>query len=175
MASSRRFPRRRGGSGRQRTTWNNHALTFSLGTAGVLVFSDLTPVPLNVGDEKHGTAVCKRLIMHFSARQADPVGNTPQNFGVGIGIISQQALAQLEILAPLSTINDNQDWYYWTGRSTFRDTNDNLAPNYWDADIRSQRRLRAGYSLVMSIEPESVNTTNLTITASVRALWAISN
>jgi len=76
-------------------------------------------------------------------------------------------------LAPLANLG--QDWYYWTGRSTFRDANVSPNRNDWEIDIRSKRRLRAGYGLVMVMEPLGANSSNIIVTAGVRNLWAIAN
>ncbi len=176
MPTSRRFRSRRGGSARIKTTWNNSALTFTLGTAGVVTFANLTPRPLSIGDESHGTAVCKRAIMNFKAVQLESASNVPQNFGIGLYVSTRQAISQLEILLPLGAGNTNQDWYYWTGRSTYGETNEvgQSSPD-WDVDIRTSRRLREGYGLVLAIEPASANTSGIIITASVRLLWSVSN
>ena len=175
MVTRRRSPRGRRGSVRQKVTWNNHALTFTLATSGVLVFANLTPKPLSIGDDAHGTAVSKRVIMNFSARQVGPASDVTQQFGIALYIQTLQAITQLEILQPLSAQNVDQDWYYWTARSTFRETSDNLDSLNWDVDIKTQRRLRSGYGMILVAEPVAANTSNIIITASVRQLWAISN
>jgi len=177
MTTRRNFRSRRRGSGtRPKLTWENFALTFTLGTAGVLVFVDLTPVPLrlSVSEDRHGTAVLQRTIMSFSAVQISNVVTVSQQYAIGMYVQTLQAIANLEILEPLGNLG--QDWAYWTARSTLRETDaDPGGSREWDVDLRMKRRLRSGYGLVLVMEPLVANTGIIVVTASVRLLWAISN
>ena len=130
--TSRRFSRRRrGGSARVRTTWINQAFTFNLGTAGVIVFAEITPVSLD------NTGVLVRSVISFSADQLDPVLTVPQQYAVGIYVQTRQAIDNLEILAPLA--NTDQDWYYWIGRTLFREgVADSVTGDRWEVDLRSK-------------------------------------
>ena len=174
MPTSRRFRSLRRGSGtRQKTTWNQRALQFALGTVGGVVFADLTPKPLSItGEVEHGTAVLMRFIASFQMNQETLITNVPQSFAIGVYVSSIAAISATTILAPLS--NEDQDWYYWTARSTFTEDVPQAGPT-WEIDIRSKRRLRSGYGLVMTVEPLAANTADLELTVGLRLLWAISN
>jgi len=172
MPTSRHFRSRRTGL-RPKTTWSQSAFEVTLGTVGALIFSDLTPVPLSIGDEKHGTATLLRSLMSFNVRQSALVSNTSQNFAVGMYVADLQAIAASQIVAPLGSGNQNQDWAYWTARSTFRE--DDVVGINWDVDLKSKRRLRAGYGLVMVFEPRVANTVSLFISIGMRQLWTITN
>jgi len=153
-------------------TWEQTALTFNLGTAGVVLFADLTPPPLDNSEDFHGTAVLQRSIITFQSTQQDSVSNASQSYAIGMYVSTRAAILTPTVLAPLS--NAGQDWLYWTGRSTYREADHNKGES-WEIDLRSKRRLRGGYGLIMVIEPLAANTSIVTITVGARLLWAISN
>ena len=173
MTTTRRGRRGRRGSARVKTTWENSALTFPLLTAGVVVFADITPHPLQAHDttEEHGTATVLRSIISVDVAQLAPQVNTPQNYALAMYVGTAANVVGANILQPLA--NENQDWYYWTARSTFREGEERQQS--FEADIRSRRRLRGGYHLVMVGQPDSANASNITLTVGLRQLWAISN
>ena len=166
MPSNRRFRSRCGGSARVKTTWNNLAFTFGLSTLGVVVFAEITPVNLN------NTGTLLRSIISFSADQLDPVLTVPQEYAIGIAVQTRQAIDNLEILEPLA--NMDQDWYYWTGRTLFREgAAESVTGDRWEVDLRSKRRLRGGYGLVITMEPAIANLVDIDVTVGLRQLWAI--
>jgi len=174
MTMRRRSPRRRSGSGRQRVTWQNDALRFTLGSTGTPVFFDITPEPMKGGDPRHGTATCKRIILSANLNQIALVDNVPQSMALGIYVLTQEAITATTILGPLDVGQDIQDWYYWTARTTFRDagTGDGNAQVNWEVDIKTQRRLRGGYGMVVVAAADTDNTVSMLLTLGIRSLWA---
>ena len=98
-----------------------------------------------------GTATIKRMIANFSwSLSVNLVENEVAHLAVGIAVVSLDALVAGAVPDPLSDFN--QDWYYWTGRF-FKHTATQQNPQLdWGTDIRSQRRLRGGYALMMAVE-----------------------
>ena len=173
MTTRRRSPGRRRGSARPRTTWEQHALVFTLPPTGVLQFTDLTPTPLKSGDPRHGTAVLVRAIMSFKAVQ-QTASTLPQEFAFAAYVQTQAATTALQIMAPIAAVNDLQDWYYWTARSTFREGDVNTLES-WEVDLRTKRRLRHGYGLVLVGEASASNLESISVTIGLRLLWVINN
>jgi len=174
MPTFRRSRGGRRGSTRVRTTWSNLAFSMNLPSTGALIAADLTPEPLSASEGRHGTAVCRRVIATFTAAPQDPVNNVPQRFGVGIQVLSQDAIANLQFLGPLDSGSDSQDWYYWTARGILHETG--LGGNLdWEIDLKTSRRLRAGYGLIMVGQANAANTEAMRMTVGLRLLWAISN
>ena len=156
-------------------TWNQKALQFSLGVAGSTVFADITPQPLAIsGEIEHGTATLQRMLITFNANQEAVVLNVPQRFAVGVYVSTNAAISASTVLNPLGNVD--QDWVYWTARSTFMEvassTNAGIS---WDVDLRGKRKLRGGYGLVIVAQPDVSNTVDLELTVGMRLLWAISN
>lgn len=172
MTTRRRSPRRRGGSVRQRVTWQNDPLSFTLGSTGTPVFFDLTPEPLKGGDPRHGTAVCMRLIMSAELNSISAVTDVPQAMGLGIYVLTQEAIQQTSVLGPLDANSDIQDWYYWTARSTFRESSTIADHTTWEVDLKSKRRLRGGYGMVIVAAADTSNTVSLLLNVGIRTLWA---
>ena len=175
MPTSRRFRARRGGSARQRTTWQNNTFEFDLPLIGTILFADLTPEPLRSADPRHGTAVCKRLIMSFDLSQDAIVAGFQQLIGLGVYVLTQEGIQQASIEDPLGLDGSRQDWYYWTSKATFRESEASPSNIHWEADIRTSRRLRSGYGLVMAARADTPNVVDMLLTASIRSLWAIEN
>ena len=173
MTLKRRFQRRRGGSGRAKTTWSQYALTFNLSATGTTVFADLTPPPLLIAGETfgHGSATVKRAIMSFNLAQEAAVTNQFQQMGLGIYVETTQGVVDLSIRDALS--GSENDWYYWTARGTFMDTSATQGLHNWEVDIRLMRRLREGYRLVVIAQANPTNSQNLEVTAGMRLLWTI--
>ena len=166
MTTRRRSPRGRGRSARKPLSWTNNAFTFNLGIAGVLVFAELTPTTIQT------TGTVLRTIMTVTAMQIAAVANVPQEYALAMYVQTQQAIDNLEILAPLSTLGQNQDWYYWTGRATFLEAaggpNDQFA-----VDIKSSRKLRQNFGLVLVAEPVGANTSAVDLVVGIRQLWQL--
>ena len=83
----------------------------------------------------------------------DGVSVDPDVFhlGIGVGVVSLDALVAGAVPDPLSDFN--QDWYYWTSRFLKHVTANQGPPaQQWEIDIRSRRRLRGGYALMLAAE-----------------------
>ena len=113
------------------------------------------------------------MLMTFTANQTVLAANTPQEFAVATYVSTQQAIDSLEILAPLANLD--QDWHYWTARSTFREDTEPSDKTQWEVDIRSMRKLRHGYGFVLVAEPVLANTASIEMTVGARLLWSVSN
>ena len=104
MTTRRRSPRRRFGSGKRTpTTWQNSALTMTLGTAGVLTFLELTPPPLVFAEDPHGTAVLLRTILTAASRQVDAIATVTQQYAIAMYVGLRQNILTLDIIAPLTS------------------------------------------------------------------------
>ncbi len=174
MTTRRRSRPRRGTSPRTKTTWDQAALGFQLGTAGVVVSANLTPAPLSFSEDFHGTATLMRLIMSVEATQETVVANVPQTFAMATYVGQLAAFIVPTVLAPLG--NSQNDWHYWTHRSTFADNTDGSADRTtWEVDLRTKRRLRGGFGYFMVVEPAVANTALMDVIVGIRLLWAIQN
>ena len=155
---------------RQKTSWLQTSAEFVISAgAGAILFLDLTPPPMRdaIGSTE-GTATIKRLILHglFSLL----VPNVNLQFAMlGIYVLSHEAFLQTALSDPTS--DEGQDWYYWTARSAqAADVGVLLTGDKWDVDIRTARKLRAGYKLVMVIN-NPLNNVITTMHIATRALW----
>ena len=165
-APRRRSPRRSGPA--RKVSWENLAVNHSHGVMASTVFTDLTPEPMQTVHLGVGTATIRRLLGHltFSAAGADADASF---ISIGVAVVSQDALAAGALPDPEGDFN--QDWYYWTRRSLRIVATGGPAQVDWDLDIRSMRRLRGGYALVMISETPTNNVvTDLEI--SLRTLWS---
>ena len=88
---------------------------------------------------------------------------------VGVGVVTRDA--RLAGVVPLPLSSFNQDWLYWTLRKFKQQTTSGVQMLLWEADIRSRRRLRGGYDLVMVAE-SPVNTDVTILTVGMRLLWS---
>jgi len=168
MTTRRRSPNRsfRRSGRRQKISWLQSALEFVISAGvGAILFSDLTPPPMRAASTE-GTATIKRLIMTglFGA-QAQSI--QPQRMAMGIYVVSHEAFDQTAFSDP--TADEGQDWYYWTQRAV-QPNGISSQGDYWDIDLRTSRRLRAGYKLIMVVNnPLNDVVTNLTV--GLRTLW----
>jgi len=113
-----------------------------------------------------GTATIVRAIMHFTFGTI--VSNTArQQVALGIYVAGHEELAQTALNDP--TADANQDWYYWTLRSLYP-----LAVSsnqvQWEVDLKTMRRLRTGYKLLMVVN-NPINTVASELNLAARLLW----
>ncbi len=134
--------------------------------------NDLTPDPIRtVAAHRGDTATIRRLILHFNISSVSPE-TTLEVASFGIYVASHEALAQSAFNDP--NADAGQDWYYWTSRALLGlSASDNTQGHTWDVDIRSQRRLRGGYDLILVSAGLSSNTIVINSLVSARALWSI--
>ncbi len=168
MRRARARPRARRNP-RAKVSWENLAFTANLTAAVNIVIADLTPEPIQTVTGDVGTATLRRAIMHFDLSQ-DAVGDNNVNIGtIGIYVAGHEGFDQNAVSDPEGDFF--QDWYYWTRRAIMRDTAGEAAMVSWDADIRSMRKLRGGYKLVMVVT-HPLNGNPLELRTSMRLLWS---
>ena len=98
-----------------------------------------------------GTATIHRMIANFRhTLDGSSVDGAVAHVAVGVAVVSLDALTAGAVPDPLSDFN--QDWYYWTGRFLKHQASSDANVSAWDVDIRSRRRLRGGYALMMAVE-----------------------
>jgi len=161
--------RRNPGRFREPTRWENLAFQFVHPAAATIVFADLTPEPIQTITTT-GTATIKRLLMHFKLTTllVSPSA-IRQDIFVGVGVVTKDAVAAGALPDPLSDFE--QSWYYWTGRqiTTVVGSTQEVA---WDVDIRSMRKLRSGYRLVL-VTQSAAEENAMELFASIRTLWSV--
>jgi len=87
-------------------------------------------------------------------------------------------VADHESLGGLSFLDPNadplQDWYYWTSRAGDIRNTTQQSTKSWSADIRTSRRLRGGYDLIMVAGGNAaINTIAMDLNIGMRLLWRI--
>ncbi len=172
--TTRRFtraPRRRGNAApRKPVSWENLAFTAAHSAAASVVVADLTPEPMQTVHAGVGLATVRRALLHFDfMHNGVDVSVSEQEIFIGIAVVTEDALAAGSLPDPASDFN--HDWYYWTFRTHKWTTAASQPPQIsWDADIRSMRRLRGGYRLVMISENDMQDNATILRTG-MRLLW----
>ncbi len=167
MTMKRRSRPRRGSSRGLRTTWAQFGVEFALtAPTGPIVFADLTPEPMISELSTIGQAKLLRMIGHIMytadvASAADPLHAT-----IGFYVGTHEAIIGGSLLDPQSDLQ--QAWYYWTFLSATA-LNSQQIVNF---DIRTQRRLRAGYKFI-AVANNPLNAQASKISLSLRLLWQI--
>ena len=150
---------------RRQTTWYNRRRLITHTAAAEIQATELTHPAISSGFQPGGT--CLRLIMEIRLRNSATVHDAV-TFGVGVVVVTADALAVPSAVAlPDPMADEEQDWYYWwTGEVSLSD--EGLLPV--KIDIRSARKFRGGYRLVLLTENVIAElTTEVSIMA--RTLW----
>ncbi len=158
---------------KRKTSWQQSIFFVELPATGAIVAADLTPEPIRTGGDSHrgGTATLMRGIIHFDLGSVSP-NTTLEVASVGIYVASHEAILQTAFSDPNS--DPQQDWYYWTSRALgMLSASDDTQGISWDVDLKTKRRLRAGYDLLMVLAAASSNTIALKALVTLRLLWAI--
>ena len=143
------------------------------GVLGEEVFTDLTPQPM--ATDLVGTATLIRSVMNFRfGADTSSLGATVQRIGIGITVMTNDAFAASAIPDPL-TGDFQQSWYYWTARQQTLLGTSGPREQFWDVDIRSARRLRGGFKLVIISESPSLNDLDTSLFINMRNLWQITS
>ena len=109
-----------------------------------------------------GSATVKRFIMSGTvAPGLNEVSGV--RLCLGIYVASHEAFAQTALSDPCG--DEGQDWYYWTQRTVHT-----IAGGDWEVDLRTARRLRAGYKLILVVNNQ-LNEITLALNLSIRSLW----
>ena len=146
--------------------WANLLFQHIHPAAATEVFSDMSPNAIRNGTQE--TATLRRLILHFDYNVQ--VALNVAQIAVGIAVVTADALDPIaQIPDPL--FDAEQGWLYWTNREWSGPAGSGTRQS-WDADIRSMRKLRGGYRLVLITEsPATSFPSNISI--SLRALWSV--
>ncbi len=116
-----------------------------------------------------GLATCQLMIIHVDMTYLDANVALDQSFvSMGVAVVTEDALAAAALPDP--EFDFNHDWYYWTRRMHKQNTLDSPPITSWDAIIRSKRRLRGGYRLVLITE-NPANPDPIEVMISMRNLW----
>ncbi len=167
MTMKRRSRSRRGSSRGLRTTWAQFGIEFNLtAPTGPIVFADLTPEPMISELSTIGQAKVLRMIGSL-VYSADIISATdPLHATLGIYVGIHEAIIGGALLDPQSDLQ--QAWYYWTFLSVLQPS----TPTTLEFDIRTSRRLRAGYKLI-AVANNPFNAQVSKISLSLRLLWQI--
>ena len=150
---------------RRRTTWYNRIRKITQPSVG-LIITDLTHPMISSGFESTGT--CVRLIIQLRATNITAVPDLV-SLAVGVAVVTQDAVAAGFIAMPNPLTDVEQDWYlWWYGNLGVSDH----TVLFLDRDIRSARRLRGGYRLVLITETE-VTELSTEISVMARTLWML--
>jgi len=148
MPGRQRIRRGRSRSPTSAVSWRQFAVTLALAAGANQVVSDLTPPPMRA--DLTGTATIVRSLMSFN-HMLGSVNAVPSRVGVGITIMTNDAFFALAPPDPAG--DESQGWYYWTEREQLHElVGDNGSNLAWEADVRSSRRLRGGFKLVLVVE-----------------------
>jgi len=155
------------------TLWENISVEHAHGTVGEEVVTDLTPEPMATA--LVGTATLIRSVMNFRyGIDAAGSSDTAQQVALGITVMTNDAFAALAIPDPL-TGDFQQGWYYWTARQVLGAGSGGPREMFWEADIRSARKLRGGFKLVMVSETTAINDLGTALFINMRNLWQITS
>ncbi len=94
---------------------------------------------------------------------------TQQVFSMGVCVLSRDAATAGTVPEPLSDLQ--QAWYYWAVRNPIGEAGGDRQQS-WDFDIRTKRRLRSGYDLVLTTE-NPTNELVIDVSISIRLLWTV--
>jgi len=164
---------RRSGT-RPRTTWNQTRSNFVFTGAAGSVFLDLSHPTITSGENSGGS--CIRVIgdVRFENAGANP---DHINVGVAIMVVTEDALGAGVIPSPFTDLR--QDFYFWRATAFHLDQAGG-AQSSVDAyvelakiDLRTSRRLREGYRLVMGVEKDATSEVSWNFTTSLRTLWRL--
>ena len=164
MVSRRQTVRRPVATGvRRQTTWSQDEIQQTLNPAAGLVLSDISAQQIQENSEETGT--CMRLLMEVEISNVATEAS-PENVSFGIGVL----VAPLEVIPANAVPNpcgpSDQDWYYWwCGHRQV-----SVRGLSWSVDIRSARKLRGNYRLVL-VMSNLINELFTTVNITHRTLW----
>ncbi len=172
MARRRRSRGSSNGNRGAPTVWESSIFEVDHAIGGGQSVSDLTPLPMRTNQS--GTAICQRLLIK-GQYQVDGAGASvnAQFTTVGICVVTNDAFFAAAVPDPLG--DTTQGWYYWDN-FTLNPQNINAAgtmDSHVLTDIKTKRRLRGGYKLVLVTEAPAGNDLATKIILSIRALWKI--
>jgi len=149
-------------SNRRPTTWAQRCDDVLLTAAASTVLIDLSHAGIVASFEDGGT--CMRLILQIHASN---VAVVPDNTTLAFGVLVMTTEALGAGSTPLPLTDPSQDWFYWwCGHVAVGDHGIKLV----DVDIRSARKLRAGYRLVLVLQ-NAASEIATQVSVMSRTLW----
>ena len=134
----------RGRAARKKTYWDQNNFQANTTAVGFTSVRDISHILITGGQEAGGT--CLRLVGNMNYMQI-AASFEPFNFGVGVAVITNDALAAGAVPDPLTDLtHDWYFWYAWEGNLGFE------VQHTKEFDICSSRRLREGYRLVWVVQ-----------------------
>ncbi len=163
--------RQRSRGTRAKYFWQQTFVTHVMLSTGNQVHTDISHKMIVDGTEPGGT--CRRLILDARVLASDTAGDAV--LGVGVVVTTQDAVASGVIPNPVD--NSRQDWYYWkgfpmVGVSSGLVAGDGSNP-FWSTDIRTARKLREKYALVLTTVSKPTSTQPFVVHYAVRTLWTL--
>ena len=147
------------------TTWQNTVHAQILSNVAGISIKDITHQDIISGFESTGT--CVRLMGTIETQNvASEAGALYESLGVGVLVAPIESIAATAVPDP--SLTNDQDWYYWWGGELVND----VKGRKWSFDIRSARRLRANYRLLM-VFANQTNEVSQTVNVSIRTLWKL--
>jgi len=150
--------------------WENLIFKVPLAAGANLAIADLTREPMSaslVGTA--GTII--RLILRVRHMLLS-TSEVPITVVMGITLMTIDAFTALASPDPIG--DQQQPWYWWDSLTMVRDTNAAPQTDSRDFDIRTSRKVRSGWKLVLVSETDAGNHPSATdLDISVRALWRL--
>ena len=133
-------------------------------TIGASFVQDISHLSISLGNNAGGT--CLRMIGNLNYYTEAAVSEV-FNIGVGVVVVTAEALAAGVVPDPLS--DTTQDWYYYHAWQGNLSQDDQHTQNF---DIRSARRLREGYALAWSTQNFTQEVAGK-LSVRIRSLWTL--
>jgi len=166
MARSSRGFSRGARRGRKRPTyWAQEKFSTLLGPAADQASQDISHISISLGDNAGGT--CLRVIGNLNYFH-NAATFEQFNIGVGIAVVTKDALAAGALPDPLSDLE--QDWYYWHSWEGLLGFSD--GQHQENFDIRTARKLREGYRLAFMMQSFTQELEG-EIQVNLRTLWTL--
>jgi len=171
--TNRRSTGRRPRAPRRVTIWENLAFSTVFAIGGNQDIADLTPEPM--ATSLVGTATLVRMVAQWSITiPVAVISPTPNFHSVGIAVVTADAFTAAALPDPESDFQ--QSWYYWNRWMVrINAAVTSTVEAHFPVDIRTARRLRSGYKLVMINETPVTNTLSLQLAISMRLLWQVTS
>ena len=158
---------------RQPTTWFNKRINFVQTGAAQSTLTDISHPTISAFSNSGG--ICKRLIGAITWENAS-ANDDHFDLGVAIAVVTEDALTGSEVPTPLDFSDQDQGFYFWATRSIHLETSSVDAAGSQltiPIDIRTSRRLRGGYRLVLVAEKGVTVEVSLNVSISLRSLWTV--
>ncbi len=139
-------------------------------TTNQVAFGDLTTDRISQLTTVPGpqTGTIRRIVGSINISNTGGSGGQAQ-FAVGISVVNMEVLnAPTNTTVPLPISDTDQDWYYWMAHNMDVEQE---APLNFPFDIRTSRKLRAGFGLILVFETGTISPTGVNFEFQARGLW----